>query len=214
MSPLFHFNLPALAPSQHSPGFHMSLPTAAPRRHLHTRTITCEGFARDDGLWDIEARMVDTKTYPMDEPYRGHRPAGAHVHEMELRLTLDARMTVVDIAVSTAHAPYDQCFSVEPAYKRLIGAQVGGGWRKSVQAAVGGTEGCTHLRELLMPAATVAFQTMGSWPTESKDGAPARTAPDGKRPRFIDGCKAWAADGPVVKRLYPLHYQPKTGAGA
>jgi hypothetical protein len=64
-----------------------------------------------------------------------------------------------------------------------------------------------------MPAATVAFQTMGSWP---KDGEVAtESAPDQqrKKPYFIDGCKAWASDGSVVKRLFPLHYKPKPAAG-
>ena len=192
----------------------MNLPAAAPRRHLHTRTITCEGFARDDGLWDVEARIVDTKTYPMDEPYRGHRAAGMHVHEMHLRLTVDTDKNVHDIAVSTQHAPYDACFTVAPAYKRLIGANLARGWRKAVQAAVGGTAGCTHLKELLMPAATVAFQTMGSWPRNgdvATEAAPDRNA---EKPHFIDGCKAWASDDVVVKRLFPLHYQPKAGSGA
>jgi hypothetical protein len=32
------------------------------RRHLHTRTVTMQGFAREDGLWDIEGRMTDAKT--------------------------------------------------------------------------------------------------------------------------------------------------------
>ena len=190
----------------------MNLPPATPRRQLHQRTITCEGYARDDGLWDIEARIVDTKTYAMDEPYRGHRPAGAHVHDMRLRLTLDAERVVRDIAVATAHAPYDACFTLEAAFKRLIGAQVGGGWRKAVQQAVGGTKGCTHLKELLMPAATVAFQTMGNWPKEGTVATEEGPNRGGERPHFIDGCKAWAADGEVVKRLYPLHYRPQQGA--
>jgi hypothetical protein len=49
---------------------------------------------------------------------------------------------------------------------------------------------------------------MGSWP---KDGDVATEAAPGRhaeKPYFIDGCKAWAADGVVVKRLYPLHYRP------
>ena len=54
----------------------MGLPSPAPRRHLHTRSILCEGFLRDDGLYDIEARIVDTKTYEAEEPFRGLRPAG------------------------------------------------------------------------------------------------------------------------------------------
>lgn len=176
---------------------------------MHTRTIACEGYERDDGLWDIEAHIVDTKTYAVDEPYRGHRPAGAHVHDMRLRLTLDRKMVVRDIEVATADAPYEPCFSVAPAFKRLIGAQIGGGWRKAVNEAVGGTKGCTHLKELLMPVATVAYQSMGSWPkagTVATEQSPSR---DGKKPYFLDGCKAWATDGETVKRLFPLHYRPK-----
>ena len=179
----------------------MSLPAPSPRRHLHTRTIQCRGYERDDGLYDIEAQIIDQKAYAVDEPIRGHRPAGAHVHDMQVRLTLDAAMTVQAIAVTTNHAPYDVCPSVAPGYQKLVGAKIGAGWRKAVAEAVGRTRGCTHITELLMPMATVAFQTMGSWkPSED-------AAASGQKPHFIDGCKAWAADGPVVKKLFPLHYR-------
>ena len=185
----------------------MSLSTPAARKHLHTRTIQCEGYERDDGLYDIEARIVDTKTYAVDEPFRGHREAGLPVHDMQLRLTLDRTMTVRAIEVTTNHAPYDVCPSVAPGYQALVGAKVGGGWRKAVTEAVGRTKGCTHITELLMPAATVAFQTMGSWkpqtePSESQI-----------KPLFIDGCKAWAADGPVVQKMFPMHYRAAKGQG-
>ena len=81
--------------------------------------------------------------------------------------------------------------------------------------AVGGTKGCTHLRELLMPAATVACQTMGSWPKAGKVATEVRPDSERKKPCFIDSCKAWAADGPVVQRLFPLHYRamPKARTG-
>jgi hypothetical protein len=182
------------------------MPLSAPvaRRHLHTRNITCEGYARDDGLWDIEARIVDTKTYQTDEPFRGARPAGQPVHHMQVRLTLDREMVVRDIEVTTNDAPYDACPSVAPNYKALIGARIGAGWRKAVTEAVGRTKGCTHISELLMPAATVAFQTMGSWP-KPESGSPA--VDSGKKPYFVDGCAAWASDGPVVKKLFPLYYR-------
>ena len=185
----------------------MSLSPAAPRRHLHTRNITCEGYARDDGLWDIEARIVDTKTYEVEEPYRGLRRPGMHVHDMQVRLTLDREMVVRDIEVTTNDAPYDVCPSVAPSYKALIGAKVGGGWRRAVAEAAGKTKGCTHVTELLMPAATVAFQTMGSWPKGGEVATEAEPDLHRKKPYFIDGCKAWASDGPVVKKLFPLHYR-------
>jgi hypothetical protein len=185
----------------------MSLPEPSPRKHLHTRTIQCEGYERDDGLFDIEARIVDQKTYDVEEPYRGHRPAGAHVHDMQVRLTLDREMVVRAIAVVTNHAPYDPCPGVAPAYQGLVGAKVGAGWRKAVAEAAGRTKGCTHINELLLPMATVAFQTMGSWVKGGKVATEAEPDRSEKKPYFIDGCKSWASDGPVVKKLFPLHYR-------
>ena len=185
----------------------MGLSEPASRKHLHTRTISCEGYERDDGLYDIEARIVDTKTYAVEEPFRGHRAAGAPVHDMQLRLTLDRSMTVRAIEVTTNHAPYDVCPSVAPGYQGLVGAKVGGGWRKAVTEAVGRTKGCTHITELLMPAATVAFQTMGSWKPQTDPSA------SREKPLFIDGCKAWASDGPVVQKMFPMHYSATRGQG-
>jgi len=187
----------------------MSLPAPAPRRHMHTRAIRFEAYEREDGLWDIEGFMVDTKTYAVKEPYRGHRPAGAHVHDMALRLTLDEKMVVRDIEVSTAHAPYEPCFTVGPAFKALVGAQIGSGWRKAINAAVGGVKGCTHLKELMISAATVAYQAMGRWPREADVPVADKPATPAEKPYFLDGCRAWDTSGEVTRRLYPLHFRPK-----
>jgi len=63
------------------------------------------------------------------------------------------------------------------------------------------------LREAARPKRIVLFgsQTRGE----------ARPDSERKKPCFIDGCKAWAADGPVVQRLFPLHYRamPKARTG-
>ena len=31
------------------------------RRLMHTRTVECNGYIREDGLWEVEARLVDVK---------------------------------------------------------------------------------------------------------------------------------------------------------
>ncbi len=38
-----------------------TMPLSPPigRQHLHTRRVVCQGFFRDDGLWDIEGRITD-----------------------------------------------------------------------------------------------------------------------------------------------------------
>ena len=33
------------------------------RRLMHTRVVECEGFLRDDGLWEVEASLRDTKPF-------------------------------------------------------------------------------------------------------------------------------------------------------
>ncbi len=193
----------------------MSLPPASPRRALHARSIHCEGFVRDDGLWDIEARILDTKTYVYTEPYRGRRDPGSEVHDMRVRLTIDDTLTVRDIAVAMPATPYPTCPEAAARFRQLIGLSIGSGWRSEINKRLGGTGGCTHVRELLFPMATVAFQTVRGWPEDNPpEGAPGvrnTVGSDGSRPMFIDGCYAWAADGEVVARLYPAHSTRSAG---
>ena len=40
------------------------LPDPKPRTPLHTREVTFNGYAREDGLWDIEGHLKDTKSHP------------------------------------------------------------------------------------------------------------------------------------------------------
>ena len=63
---------------------------------------------------------------------------------------------------------------------------------------VGGTEGCTHLRELLAQMATVAYQTLHSARTRRR-----RQAGEGEpplSPAILGTCHAYAPDSPVVRR--------------
>ena len=41
----------------------MPLTQTVRRKAMHTRVVTCHGYLREDGLWDIEGHMVDTKPY-------------------------------------------------------------------------------------------------------------------------------------------------------
>lgn len=60
----------------------------ASRVRKHTRSVRFEGYARADGLWDIEAHLTDVK--PEDYLLApGVRAAGSPVHEMWIRVTID-----------------------------------------------------------------------------------------------------------------------------
>jgi hypothetical protein len=43
----------------------MPLSPPVSREELHTRAITLHGYRRDDGLFDIEAHLIDTKPFAL-----------------------------------------------------------------------------------------------------------------------------------------------------
>lgn len=84
----------------------MPLPDAAiDRTLLHTRTITCEGYERADGLWDIDGWMTDVKTYDVPNLDRNGIPAGVPVHGMGLRMTIDTDLIIRDIVAVQDFTP-------------------------------------------------------------------------------------------------------------
>lgn len=190
----------------------MPLSPAAPRKHLHTRLITVKGYTREDGLWDIEGHMTDNKTYTFQNNWRGTVPPDVPLHEMWVRLTLDDDYTVMDAEAASDHTPLSICADITPEYKKLVGLRIGPGWSRRVKEALGGTRGCTHLTELLGPIATVAFQTISIEKNcrRAKKPEEARLISDPeymtRKPAFIDGCHAWASDGPAVKKEFPQFY--------
>jgi hypothetical protein len=179
------------------------MPLSAPqaRERLHTRRYDFNGYQRDDGLWDIEGRMTDVKSYGFDNDHRGRIEAEEPLHDMWIRLTLDDGFVVRDIEAATDGSPYATCPQVAPNYKRMIGVKVANGWRKAIRERAGGAEGCTHLVEMLDAMATVAFQTM--YPVLAKTGM---GGPPGKRGVLVDTCHALKSDGPAVKKLWPEFY--------
>src|SRR5258707_14425825 len=131
------------------------------RRHMHTRTIECNGYLRDDGLWEVEARLRDTKPFSQSASrYREELQPGDPVHDIALRLAIDDSMAIHEAQATMRATPYPSCIEVEPILQRLVGERIGSGWRKVVQSKLGRLESCTHLSELLGPAVTTLFQTM------------------------------------------------------
>ena len=187
----------------------MPLPESSPRKHVHTRTITYKGYEREDGLWDMEAHMTDTKTYKFSNDWRGEMQAGEPLHEMLLRVTIDDDFIIQNVIAVTDNSPFEMCPEIGPNYKALIGIQMGPGWRKAIRMQVGGIQGCTHLTELLFPMATVAMQTI--WPLSRKPKRKAGEAEkqQSRRPLILDTCHAWASDSQVVKQNTPKYYTGK-----
>lgn len=179
----------------------MPLPPPVEREALHRRQIDLQGFRRSDGLYDIEAHMVDTKAAAFRVGRGQVLAPGEAIHDMAIRLVIDEALTIVEVMASTDAAPQHACAGGPTTLEAIKGLRIGPGWSRVVRERLGGARGCTHLRELLGPLATVAYQA--TW--QARAGrAPAL---DGAgRPRKIDSCLAYASDGELVRRRWPLHF--------
>ena len=185
----------------------MPLSPAHPREHCHTREISCRGYRREDGLWDIEGHLVDTKPYEFTSEYRGTTPGGSAVHDMWIRLTIDDDMVIQACEASMESQPYDVCSAITPNFAKLAGIKIGKGWMRDANQAVGGIHGCTHLRELLPPIATTAFQTIyGMQIKAAREAGLSRPVPNSGKPRHINACHAYREDGEIVRETFPEFY--------
>ena len=180
----------------------MPLSNPSPRKLIHTRDIECKGYEREDGLWDIEARLTDTKTVKHTRHHGGReREAGEPVHDMWIRLTIDLDLRIHDAEAKTDEGPYPVCGDITPNFKALAGLTIGLGWRKGIAERVGGVKGCTHLVELLGPLGTTAFQATNRARQARTDGKPQT-----KKPFQINSCHTYKEDAPAVLERWPQFY--------
>ena len=175
------------------------VPVPVSRKRLHTRRMIYEGFRRDDGLFDIEGHLTDVK----DHDYAlltGVRVAGDPVHDMWARVTVGPDYLIRALEVKTDGMPYpDACERIEPAYKKLVGASLLHGFRKTLYDTMGGTRGCSHLTELLAHLPTAAIQMFAGLRSEIEEG-------EGK-PFQLDRCHALETTTDTVRRYYPQWYR-------
>jgi len=164
---------------------------------LHMRQITLQGYRRADGLYDIEGHLRDTKSY--DRASHGvFVKAGAPIHDMLLRITVGIDFVIRDAHVESIVVPYlGYCDAIAGDYKKLKGMKLGAGFMREARSLLGGTQGCTHLTELIGAVATAAFQTMSEELNASST----------ERPFQLDGCYALKTDGAIVKAFHPKWFK-------
>jgi len=191
----------------------MPLSPPVNRALRHRRAITAEAYLREDGLWDIEARLTDTKPREIALAGGRVRPEGQPLHDLWLRVTIDLRMNVLDAEACSDWVPYPgHCDTIGPAYRKLVGLNLMKGFRKAMRERLGGVAGCTHLTELASVLPTTAIQAFAGDVISIRDGAEdTQTDP----PYQLHGCHALHFEGEVVRQFYPRWYghQPKPKPG-
>ncbi|MDB5796311.1 MAG: hypothetical protein JWP36_213 [Paucimonas sp.] len=180
----------------------MPLPPSGAKRVLkHTRAIQVQAYSRDDGLWDLDARIMDTKSRPA-ELASGVRPAGMPIHDLWLRITIDTKLNIVAADAISDAVPYaGSCDTVGPQYSRMVGLNLGRGFRAALRQRLGGGDGCAHLTELAQVVPTAAIQAFAGDVIDTLEGK----NEDGsvQMPFQLGRCHALKLDGSVVAKFYP-----------
>ena len=184
----------------------MPLPTPEKRKHLHTREVVLTGYEREDGQFDIEGHLKDTKTYSFANLDRGEIKAGEAIHNMRIRLTVNEDMLVLGVDAVIDESPFNICNDITAAFKVLEGLHVGPGWNRKVREKLGGVRGCTHLVEMLGPLATATYQTLYPALKRRRESLP---EDERDKPSLIDGCHAMDSTGVLVQERWPEYYVEK-----
>ena len=172
-----------------------------PREEVHNRRVSCNGFVREDGLFDIEAEMTDNKSYPFPTEFRGDVTPDQYVHHMKVRVTVDREMKVHAAEALTIAGPYAICPTANDVFADIVGLTIGPGWRRRVAAAIGGRHGCTHITELMGVIGTIAFQTRYGEEARQRRQTVAATGTETAKARsearasvLANSCVAYAVD--------------------
>lgn len=178
----------------------MPLSPPVSRSLRHTRSITVDAYAREDGLWDLDANIRDVKTRDIALA-SGDRPGGVPVHDLKLRVTVDIDLNIVDAEAASDSVPYPGfCDTIGPAYKKLIGLSLVNHFRLHLKDRLSGVLGCTHLTELAQLLPTAALQAFSDDDVGAHVGTNAMSS---DRPFELDRCHALRIDGPAVAKYYP-----------
>jgi hypothetical protein len=80
------------------------------REELHHRSIDLRFFRRSDGLFEVEGRLVDTKSHPFRRLLaEKDAPPGQHLHDITVRLVLDAELQVRAADADMRATPFGIC---------------------------------------------------------------------------------------------------------
>jgi hypothetical protein len=180
------------------------LPEAVTREPIHHRRIDMQGFQRSDGLFEVQGSLTDRKPHDFTPPGDSITvPAGAPVHDIGVTLVFDAELVIRAVHTRMDAYPYRTCPGGGDTLQALVGLRIGAGWNSEVRKRLPVCDTCTHMKEILAPLASAAYQTLTAQRSHLID----ERGPDG-RPVKIDSCHAYGAGRALVRRMWPAYAAP------
>ncbi len=174
------------------------------RKEIHHRRIDMRGYERSDGLFEVQAHLTDRKPHDFTPPGDSRTvPAHAPVHDIKVTIVFDEDLLIHAVDSAMDAYPYLSCPGGGDTLGALVGLHIGRGWASEVRKRLPACDSCTHIREMLIPMASAAYQTLTMLRSHLFDQRDA----DGW-PVKIDSCHAYGRSRELVRRLWPTHYRP------
>src|SRR5512141_966638 len=115
----------------------MPLPESPQRTELHLRQIEIRGYRREDGLYEIDGRVVDTKSDRIVVDDQTVREPGQPIHDMWMRLVVDENLVIKDVVAVTDSRPYLACSQTIEPMRKIVGERIKAGWTQMVKSRLG-----------------------------------------------------------------------------
>lgn len=171
------------------------------REEMHHRRIDFRGYRRSDGQFEVRAHLTDVKPIDFTPPGDSRNvPAGSPVHDLGVAVVFGADMVITEVSTFISSHPYRQCPGGGDTLQNMVGVSIGAGWNAEIRKRLPNCDTCTHLKEILTPLASAAYQTMT---VERLHLLQTRDAEG--RPVKIDTCHAYGRSRELVKSLWPEH---------
>jgi hypothetical protein len=161
----------------------------------HRRTITVESFETDDGF-EMRGTLVD------ERPWAESQTTVRTLHSMALTLRVNrASMLITDARAEMAACPHEECRTIEPAFRGLVGVSITRGYNRAVQDKLGRQLGCSHLDFLARAMGPAAIQTMAS--SSHRRGEPFVSSGSSDSPSqwLTNTCHLWAEGGIGAEKM-------------
>ena len=190
-----------------APAYHGEDPlfsSGAELKKIHHRNIDFAGYMRSDGLFQVQGRVMDQRPQGSLEPETSPvTDATEMIHDLGIDIIFDANMTVLAVRTVSKTYPYRQCPSGGDALQAIVGMRIGAGWSSEVRKRLPSAGVCAHLKEILIPLASAAYQSMTFQRLRQPD-----LVDDAGKPRKINSCYAYRDSGELVLSRWPQYHRP------
>jgi hypothetical protein len=160
----------------------------------HRRTITIDCVERDETMV-VTGVLVDERPWADADDVRT-------LHRMELTFTVDqATMEITDVGAGMGAQPHEECSTITPAFRSLIGLSVNRGFNRAVQERVGRERGCSHLEFLARAMGPATVQSVAS--AARRRGQRFVSEGETRTPSawLVNTCHLWGAGGIGAEKM-------------